>query len=163
MSESLQKMLSLFFKYFENNDQDMMKLYYQLLSAHDHSFVKRRLMDLIATRDKSYKFPAVSEILRPLINSRKEHFWKLLNDHLKNPHESMPDHVFALKRFLEVPHNRTEYAMAKIKDQFFEHKYDEFKLYLEGEIKIPSLTAELRKYGIHPKDEIKQLESSFEQ
>lgn len=162
MSESLQKMLSLFFKYFENKDKDMMKLYYQLLVKHDHSFIEGRLMDLIATRDKSYKFPAVSEILRPLLNSRKEHCWKLLNDHLKNPYERVPDHVFALKRFLEVPHNRTEYAMAKIKDQFFEHKYDEFKLFLEGEIKIPSLTAELIKYGIQPKAELKQLEESSE-
>ena len=163
MSEALQKMLSLFFKYFENNDKDMMKLYYQLLSKHEQAFVKRRLMDLIATRDKSYKFPAVSEILRPLLNSRKEHFWKLLNDHLKDPYVKIPDELrntlYILRKFLDVPINRTEYAMSKIKDQFFENKYDEFNLFLEGKIKIPALSSEVEKLKISLPKGIKELKA----
>ena len=162
MSELLKKSLAIFFKYFEDNDQEMLKLYYTILSKEDISFVNDRLMEMITLRDKSYKTPAVSEILSPLRNARKEHVWKLLNDHLKNPHNAMPDHIFALKKFLDVPYNRTEYAMGKIKDDFFEHKYDEFRLFLEGKIKIPSLSSELEKYDISLTQELKQLESACE-
>tara|TARA_R110002012_G_scaffold314515_1_gene527347 strand:- start:2305 stop:2793 length:489 start_codon:yes stop_codon:yes gene_type:complete len=162
MSDALKKALALFFKYFENDDQEMLLLYYKLLSKEDVSFVEDRLMEMITLRDKSFKTPAVSEILSPLRNARKEHVWKLLNDHLKNPHNPMPDHVFALKRFLDVPVNRTEFSMRKIKDEFFGHKYDEFRAFLEGRIKIPSLIKELRRYDISLTEELKQLEASSE-
>ena len=162
MSEKLKKILSLFFKYFENKDKEMLQLYYKLLSEANDSFIEERLMFLMCNRDKKFKFPSLAEILAPLKNAEKENCWKLLNAHLKNPYDEVPDHIYILKKFLEIPVSKSEYAMSKIKDQFFSHKYDEFRYFLEGKIKIPSLKSDLTKLGINLNEEFKKLESRNE-
>mgnify|MGYP003135408014 CR=1 FL=1 len=159
---NLKSELRKFFKYFEGPlDKEMFQIYHQALSKYPEGAVIARLHDLICNRDKTYKMPAISEIIAPYVNARKEHVWKRLMDHLKNPYDEMSDDLYLLKKFLEVPVNRTEYAMSKIKDQFFENKYDEFRYFLEGKIKIPSLSKEIKKLGINTEN-IKQLEASDE-
>ena len=116
----------------------------------------------MCNRDKTFQFPSIAEILAPLKNAEKENCWKLLNDHLKNPYQDVPDHIYILKKFLEIPVSKSEYAMSKIKDQFFSHKYDEFRYFLEGKIKIPSLKSDLKKLGINLTEELKKLESRNE-
>ena len=162
MSVKIKQCIVIFFKYFENNDKEMMKLYYTMLSKHTETFVIKRLHHLIETRDKTFKLPSINEIIAPHINARKENVWKMLDNHLKDCYTPMPDHIFVLKTFLDIPRNRTEYVMRKIKEDFLDHKYDEFMMFLWGDIQCPHILKELKKYNIDIKNEQKQLESACE-
>ena len=158
----LKSELRKFFKYFEGTlDKEMFLIYHQALSEYPEGAVIARLHDLICNRDKTYKMPAISEIIAPYVNARKEHVWKTLMAHLKNPYEPMPDVIYLLKDHLEIPVNRTEYAMSKIKDQFFENKYHEFCLFLEDKLEIPALRAKMRKFKID-KNKCQLLEAGYE-
>ena len=72
MSDKLKQCILLFFKYFENEDKEMMKLYHGLLSKHDERFIVKRLGQMMSTRNKTFKLPSISEIIAPKENAIKE-------------------------------------------------------------------------------------------
>ena len=159
---NLKSELRKFFKYFEGTlDKEMFQIYHQALSEYPESAVIARLHDLICNRNKTYKLPGVSEITAPYVNAEKDFVWKKLMDHLNNPYEPMPNNMYLLKKHLDVPNNRTEYAMSKIKDQFYDYKYHEFKLFFEKKIDNPALRAIMRKFKIDI-NECQLLEAGYE-
>lgn len=160
MSDKLKQCILLFFKYFENEDKEMMKLYHGLLSKHDERFIVKRLGQMMSTRNKTFKLPSISEIIAPKENAIKENVWRQLQSHLNNPYEQIPDHLFVLKEFLNIPKNKNEFEMRKIHNDFMSEKYDEFQLFLSGDVKIPHLEKKLGQYGISLKESQKQIGST---
>ena len=148
MSNELQQAVALFFKYNENDDIEMMKLYCQLLSETSISFVKARLASLMKTRNKSYKMPSIAEILEPLTNSECQNAWETLMLSLKDPYEKKTRNVISLIEYLggrRRLNNLSPVGREKLMEQFYKTKYEEFKLFLRGDIKIPKLTSNLNK------------------
>ncbi len=138
----------------------MMKIYHGLLSKHDESFVVKRLGQMMSTRNKTFKFPSISEIIAPKENAIKDNVWRQLQSHLSNPYEAIPDYLYVLKEFLNIPKNKNEFEMRKIHNDFLSEKYDEFNLFLSGDVKIPHLEKKLGQYGISLKESQKQIGST---
>ena len=55
---------------------------------------------------------------------------------------------YCRKSHKNIPKNKNEFEMRKIHNDFMSQKYDEFQLFLSGDVKIPHLEKKLGQYGI---------------
>ena len=155
-------MLAVFFKYFECDDVEMLKLYTQMLSDVKISYVKSRLSSIMKTRNKTYKMPSIAEILEPLTNAECQNAWETLMTSLKDPYEKKTRNIISLIEFLggrSRLNNLSPTSKEKLMDEFHNKKYEEFKLFLKGEVKIPKLQANLNRiFGVMDQCELLQTD-----